>query len=354
MLAVAHAAAACLRMDRFGPLPGGRGELGDRFDQLAIARVARAEQGLPDVERQVRVYPRVNHVLKKPAMQKAAAEQRVDRRHNRRGPGGVELQGVVRHERPHGAGVDPPMRRRRDAAERPPRRNAMDAAVDRSPQVVRLHRRVGRCIGIAAASINRRRAAQPGFRPKIVPVVMVVRAQVFGAEPRRQQPRMERIGVVHHSLLMNPFHGPRDGRHQLVIEPFPRQLLIAIVEPKHLPVRIPLSLLRAEVAVPQLPVGKLRDHPPAAISHADRQQRVHHDARVAEPEAAIGIRPRHHVVGGEEEHRLHSAVVQLLEPSIGELQLSNRASRFMPSHARIECFQVAERRQLLLQRNANP
>ena len=73
VLAVAHAAAAGVRMDGLGPLAGGRGEAGDGFHEVAVARVAGAEQRLGDVERQVGVDARVDHVLKEAAAEEAAA-----------------------------------------------------------------------------------------------------------------------------------------------------------------------------------------------------------------------------------------------------------------------------------------
>ena len=108
------------------------------------------------------------------------------------------------------------------------------------------------------------RRPQAGLRPKIVPVVMIVRPQVFGTESGRQQPGVQRVGSSAATRLRSiqpTALSIASGSSSL--SGAAGQLRVTIDDPQHLPVGIPLAFLRAKVSVAQLPLGEMFDRPPA-------------------------------------------------------------------------------------------
>src|SRR4051794_34343361 len=75
MLAVTHATAFGLRVNRFGPLAGGARQPSDRVDELKRAQISGAQEYLRHVNREVRVDAAVNHVLEKASIKKAVLQK---------------------------------------------------------------------------------------------------------------------------------------------------------------------------------------------------------------------------------------------------------------------------------------
>ena len=149
----------------------------------------------------------------------------------------IELERIVRDHRADRPRVHPPVRRGGDGALRARRGDGGDARLDAGGEFP------GECLRLACHGIvtgappmsRDRLQAAPG--PEIVPVVEIVRAEVFRAESGGQQ------SAGGGALPRQPVHPLAQRVLHFLSRTLARQFRVAGDDPEHLPVRVPLAFL---------------------------------------------------------------------------------------------------------------
>ncbi len=329
VVAVAHAAPAGGGVDRLGPLPGWRRQRRDRVHQREVARVAGAQQHLRHVQREVSVQPGVDHVLVEGAVHEAALEQELDAVEQARVVRRAELGRVAARERADRAGVEAAVGRCGHGRAPEPLRAGVEAAIDRRGERVGGRGEFPARVGVLSREQGGGRA-QARHAPEVVPVVVVVRPEVLGAEAGREQSGVRRVQRVVEALAHDPARAALDG-----LAPFIRQgpachVAEALQDPQHLAVGVPFAFLRAEIAERRLPLREARERPFGALREPRAEQRVDDERGVAEPEALVGERPRVDVVGRVQHQRGEGGVVEELVARLGTGELAATAARGGP------------------------
>jgi hypothetical protein len=124
-------------VDRLGPLPGRRGKFSDPAEKIMGARIVSSNEHRRDMQRQIRIKSRVNHVLKERTLAAAAIEQERDGCTEEWIIGLDQIEWIRSNDRADGAGVHTPIRRGRDRRLRQRYGNAPHRLVKTSTEIVR-------------------------------------------------------------------------------------------------------------------------------------------------------------------------------------------------------------------------
>ncbi len=233
-------------------------------------------------------------------------------------PRGKQLEGVAGGERTDGPRIEAPGRCGGHPRS-PQALGAQDqASVDGGGQAPGLgEERGGRC-DVTERFQHLRGGSQPGHRPEVVPVVIIVGPQVFGAEPGGEQPAVKRILPLGQALALQPSPAAADRPGPLGLGPAAGELAEPLQNPQRLAVGIPFALLREKEAGGGLATWKAVEHPFDPAFQAEAEQGVEDEGGVAEPEPLVGIGAGVDLAGGMQHQRAHRRIEEALEQGLGE------------------------------------
>src|SRR5690606_20157626 len=113
------------------------------------------------------------------------------------------------------------------------------------------------------------RGEQAGHTPEVIPVIVIVGAQVFGAEAGWEKPLVDRVSLPFaHPFAFDPVGATFDCGSPRRLGGTAADRAKALHDPERFAVGVPLALLREEIAKRGLAVGKLIKDALAAILEA--------------------------------------------------------------------------------------